>query len=173
MPHVHERTLVQLERIIDDPFIFIQMLTASMKEYNDFYLKGFIGFAGWLTTPIAEKPMLIASMTIVLWLMYSIFKTKEKSLQYTATLLISIGVTLICIILIFLSMFLYWTHPERPLIEGVQGRYFLPLIFFITPILFSTRLNDKIHIEYIIPFALLTATTVVFLVRTVIPFFHG
>lgn len=48
-------------------------------------------------------------------------------------------------ILINTSLYIQWTSPQAGMIDGIQGRYFLPIIFMI-PVLFMKN-DDKLKIE--------------------------
>lgn len=49
-----------------------------------------------------------------------------------------------CIFLLFeLSMYLIWTRPGAPLVEGVHGRYFLPLVI---PVLLAMFYNRRLNL---------------------------
>lgn len=173
MPHMEVRTIEQLQRLQVDPWLFFKMLFKTIMAYSDFYLRGLVGYVGWITIPISKILMQFSIATLLLWL---VFSATKKLVFYKNQILVVLAVfsgLVISFLLIFLSMLLYWTHPERPLIEGVQGRYFLPLLFFFFPIAFSFRNNDKIHLEMIVPFVIVMGITVIFLLQSVLPAFHG
>jgi hypothetical protein len=173
MPHMEARTIEQLQRLQVDPWLFFQMLFKTMVTYSEFYLRGLMGYAGWITIPISKILMQLGIATLLLWLVFSVTKKLVFYKNQIPLILATFSGLSISFLLIFLSMLLYWTHPEKSLIEGVQGRYFLPLLFFFFPIAFSFRNNDKIHLELIAPFVIMVAVTVIFLLQSVLPAFHG
>ena len=59
--------------------------------------------------------------------------------------LINIALIIILIGGIFLAMYLYWTPTGNTIIEGVQGRYFLPVLLLLMAML--TPKKRKIELE--------------------------
>jgi uncharacterized membrane protein len=173
MPHIHERTLEQLSRLQQEPGSVLNMFAQTLNEYYNFYLTSFFGTAGWLTTPIHQNLMIAGIFIIIAWIAFGLFSKSKFTPKWILMLSSSILTLIVSFSLIFLSMYFYWTHPERALIEGVQGRYLLPLLFFITPIIFSARNNSKIHVQFIPAFILMSIITTAFLLQSVLPFFHG
>jgi uncharacterized membrane protein len=168
----HQNTLTQIERFKDDPLWGLQIIFDSMSSGIVHYIREFIGVAGWLTTPIPNNLMIAALSIIVIWLIFALTRTIQFSLKNSSIVLIAIIALFISIFLVFLSMLFYWTNSSKLLIEGVQGRYFIPLIFYITPIIFSLRDNSRIHIESMAPFVALMIVSLLFLTNTIIPHFH-
>lgn len=65
-------------------------------------------------------------------------------------ILIFVGI----IVLIFTSLYVQWTSVGKPIIEGVQARYFIPILFLI-PLIFNNKtlvFNKIINYKYILLF---------------------
>ena len=84
------------------------------------------------------------------------FKEKKNTLsEKIMYLLVPLGI--IC--LIFTSLYIQWTPVSKEIVDGVQGRYFIPLLLFIPLILMRTNksidkfiINDNNILKYIIIF---------------------
>jgi uncharacterized membrane protein len=50
-------------------------------------------------------------------------------------------------VLVIISMLSAWTPNNSPVVLGVQGRYFLPLLPLIIPIAYTDKLSGKEIIE--------------------------
>jgi uncharacterized membrane protein len=57
---------------------------------------------------------------------------------------------------IFVTQYLTWTVPGNPLIEGVEGRYFLPIALFGTALLPSLRETSAAPLRKPLVFLVLT-----------------
>ena len=55
--------------------------------------------------------------------------------------IVSIVVLGACILLIFTSLYVQWTPVKSNVIDGIQGRYFIPLLLLIPMI--ATKISDK------------------------------
>lgn len=77
-----------------------------------------------------------------------------------------IMINLIIFFLVLLSMCIYWTPLTFDYIEGVQGRYFIPIVFTILIVINNNKINIKENMyRYINVFAcLLTVITIMNLI---------
>ena len=69
----------------------------------------------------------------------------------------------IVFLLVLLSMCIYWTPLGYDYIEGVQGRYFIPIVFTLLIVLNNKKVAIREHVyRYVNIFAcILTAITVI------------
>lgn len=115
----------QLKFILINPirYIFILMYTIYT-HFFDYIIQ--INTFGWLTHALK----LLVPFTILQIILYSLTKENEESEKMTDNkdiLIIAISI-LGTIILIFTALYLTWTPVGDKLIEGVQGRYFIPIM---------------------------------------------
>jgi uncharacterized membrane protein len=127
----------QLSLLMADPWDFVKILIDSIQEHSRGYVATFVGILGFLDTPLPN------------WIYYSypfvligtaLFdrgcgEPMDKK-QRLWVIAVCIGVFL----LVQLSMYLTWTKPGAEIIEGVQGRYFLPIT---VPMLLALFYNRK------------------------------
>ena len=123
-----------IEVFINHPLYLFTYLKNTLLIRGDYYVKTMIGWQlGWLDLNI---PDYLVSVFLIL-MAVSTFRRTYESLQLNS----GMRFTLFCfswisIILIIMGITLTWTPAASPVAEGVQGRYFLPLVL---PMLLSMR----------------------------------
>jgi uncharacterized membrane protein len=115
----------QLAHVIGNPFEFIATLAGTLTQNADFYRDSLIGYLGWLDTPLPR--WLIYAYLIVLVLAASLDREKRQVLSGSQIAVIA-GVLVANTVLIFLMLYLSWSDVGASVIEGIQGRYFIPLL---------------------------------------------
>lgn len=100
----------------------IKMLIRTFWFQGSRYITGLIGFFGWFY--FAFNPIIVTS-----YIIFFIVLTLSDSEKLSQAMRL---ITLLAIIAlagsVFLAMYLSYTTAGAPYIEGVQGRYFLPLV---------------------------------------------
>lgn len=142
-------TLYSFSYIINNPINTIQIFVNSLNQYGNFYINSCIGqYLSGLSLPIDIN---YVNMFIALLVLASIKRTEYiKRLNYKNKILILISIIII-IFLTMLSMFLGWTPINSQAIEGVQGRYFIPIVLPILLLINNKYINlDKIPNDLII-----------------------
>ena len=107
----------------------------TTKELGYIYIRQMIGVLGWLSIPIPESVCnrVILVFFLMLMVLYENIKLNIKILS---------GVIFIFLYLMILYLELVtWTPIGKTIIEGVQGRYFLPFLPFIMLAMPSFKLN--------------------------------
>jgi len=117
-----------LRNFMNDPSIFINPFfnTITMENFINWYYKPFIGVLGFLDTELPS--WLYNSITLFLGITLMIVACKNNTLLYKQKIMIGV-VILISAIMIFFLLWLSWTKIDSDIIEGVQGRYFIPIVF--------------------------------------------
>lgn len=162
----------QLLKLIEHPLDVIQMLTETISHSWQFYLKGAIGYAGWLSIPISTSLMWTATATICVLTCLGIRKIGPPDRWVAASLFLGACLLAVSFLGIFLSMYLYWSHAGGNLIQGVQGRYFVPLIAFAVGLIFGHAKEQPSTVLQALAFAIIVGVAVLFLHDSVIPAFH-
>jgi uncharacterized membrane protein len=117
----------QLQFVLHQPgetFIaFIDTLTRD--ESN--YVASLLSMLGWnyVQTPVVTMLLSVILLVIVA------FYAREELLKAKKVVLISAGVALVCVLSVFAIMYLTFNPIGANIINGVQGRYFLPMLAFI------------------------------------------
>ena len=114
---------------VTNPSAYFEVVSASLSslELFTFYQESFIGILGWLDTklPLYFYPTLWIGLALC-----ALIGVSWQSLQrdwLPRLLLILIALASVC--LIFLALLVTWTPHPAPVVQGVQGRYFVvPMI---------------------------------------------
>lgn len=125
----------QLANILSDPVGYIWILINSLNHKLTFYLISFVGFFGWLDTPLPDS---VVFFYLIFILVICNTTVKIKPALTFGQKLVMTGITIGNVLILMTLMYLYWTPVGDRIIEGVQGRYLIP-IAPITGLLFSNR----------------------------------
>lgn len=128
----------QLAGILADPLGFTAITVTTLTFNAGHYLQQFIGVFGWLDTPL--PPWHVASYAIALGLvvMFGRFSGEEPSRELSpwrkrdrliAIVALTSSVGLLCILAYL------WNIVGADRIDGLQGRYFIPLTPLLLPLL--------------------------------------
>ena len=105
----------------------------TIKEYDYFYLAGYVGILGWLDTYLPFPFFILFCLIFSLTILIDSAETGHISLQMRVLSLTSV---LLSIIGMFTKMYISWTSLPWIMgvganrIAGIQGRYFIPLTLF-------------------------------------------
>lgn len=127
-------TVSQLHYIFSNPFRYLLVIFRTI--YKDFHLfvVSFVGEAlCWYDVTISPV------FTKLMWLIIIIVIILDNIHLKVNCFFLYVFVTLSVIVLIFTSEYLSWTPVGSLFIEGVQGRYFIPLFI---PCLMMFNLGD-------------------------------
>ena len=121
-------TAAQLVGILKDPAAFVLTFVRSLDNFGVTYLTEMIGSnLGWLNIPVCA----LLAMGYLLILVLQVSGNDDISgirLDLPAKGILG-GVSLLVFALIFVTLYGQWTAYGYDKILGVQGRYFLPLLF--------------------------------------------
>lgn len=125
----------QLNYLLKNPLDIISIGINTLVRNSVFYLRGIVGYFGWFRFRLSDFTVI---MCLVLFgiLAFSeneiikFSKKKESSKLNYKKIMVIISV-LISIGAIFLSMYLCWSEYKLPYVDGVQGRYFMPILAII------------------------------------------
>jgi hypothetical protein len=115
----------QLDAIFADPRAFLATMGTTLDAYGQVWIWGTIGLLGWLTIALPPIMYLLPPLCLLISPMIgtgTILSMKRYEIFCNFVILIAI------VILIMLALYLYFTPVGADRIEGVQGRYFLPLV---------------------------------------------
>lgn len=112
----------QLTYLKNHIFEIPQIAVNTIKLNKTLYLNGIIGFFGWFAFKISDIYIYIYALL----LLYTILgdENKLKNTNKAVLFIITLG----CLIGIFGAMYLCCSVPKSAYVDGVQGRYILPLI---------------------------------------------
>lgn len=115
----------QLDFITGNSMTYVGILLNTVVNYGVFYVSSIIGTLGWLDYQLPNGAYIISGLGgIALWVSESVRIRISKHF-----LMVIAGAVLASVAGIFTGMYLYASPPRWHTIEGVQGRYLLPLVF--------------------------------------------
>ncbi|AGK97869.1 DUF2142 domain-containing protein [Clostridium pasteurianum] len=117
----------QVIYILQHPILFIEIFARTITLNGEFYLKSFIGILGWLDTKLPNY--IIYSYVIVL-IVASLINNENEKINFKnriilLLLFLSIG------ILVVTALYITYTLVGGSTVEGVQGRYFIPIALLL------------------------------------------
>lgn len=115
-----------------------QLLANTILTKSEFYMRSFIGQFGWLDVEMEWWIYPVIMLIISYFFMKLLSDIKKSSLAWWQ--LVVLGLILWGYIgMVFLGMYLWWTPAALGVIEGIQGRYFLPIfplmLFWLTELI--------------------------------------
>lgn len=117
----------QLAFLRQDPHGFFRLLARTFYFEGGFYWDSMIGILGWLNLRLPDFIYQIAALAFPLAIYAELRSTKLQA----ATLVWMLSLVVLAITLTELALYLIWTPVGGWLIEGVQGRYFIPILPFV------------------------------------------
>lgn len=125
--HNRSNSSLQLKYILTNPIKYIIILYKTIDYYTLIYLEELVGCSLGKFV-VGTSPIMVLLSIIILFRLIIGVKKKGKVLfnipekWYISILLI--GTT----VLMFTSLYMQWTAYMADMVDGVQGRYFIPLI---------------------------------------------
>jgi hypothetical protein len=112
---------VQFKHLLHSPWAILPLAWHTMTRSGVGYLREFIGVLGWLDTPLPRWFLLAASAALGAGLL-GVCASPSGPRPWLPVLAVILGSAAI-----FGAQYLTWTRPLAPFVDGVQGRYFIPL----------------------------------------------
>ena len=149
--------------VFQNPLEFIQLLSNTVAVQSGFLFESLIGSElGWFNIPISSALVVSFFVIFLITCVYvreepvgPILMPKQKR---------TIGIVLILsVAMIAAGMMFSWTPVGYPVIEGMQGRYFLPLLLPLTYCLKNTNLTLKKSLDKTMIFMLVWLHIMVFI----------
>ncbi len=159
----------QTKYLAHNPFGFIRILARSF-IYNgskvppspDFYWQSIVGVFSWISYQLPLFNVIACYLIFGLSLLQTSelaakfrFNLKTKTV-YMATLIISV-------VAIAGILYIIWTPLRSPVVAGIQGRYFLPLLPLLIPVFASTKFKLTFKKPAYLGGTILVVTTINFL----------
>lgn len=111
----------QLQRVLAAPADFLRIAASDYLHHGHQYATHFVGNLGWLNIPL---PALAVNGAII-FLALLVLTTRIRFTAMQRAIAFVLG---ICTLLVIsLSQYVVWTPVGAETIEGIQGRYFLPV----------------------------------------------
>lgn len=119
----------QVHWVLTHPLSLPALAYHSLKANLGHNIHEFIGVLGWLDTVFPSWFYRIAYAAIALSICYCLYPAfRDRMLrQAEFTVLVTVTSMLLAVGAVYFSLYVIWTPVGAPIIDGVQGRYFLPI----------------------------------------------
>lgn len=132
--------LLQMKYVLTKPWKFVFACFMSLYKYMESYFTKFFGqYLGNYDIKILFTPFVL-----YLFVFFSSIFTEKRIKFEKREIIISLATVFILFCCIFGVEYLTWTRLYQNIVEGVQGRYFIP--FMLLPLIFMN--NDKIKVTF-------------------------
>ena len=145
----------QVMYILTHPISYFLILFRTIHIYNQTFILSLCGEG--LGHYNAQASVLFVFPCLVIFaLLFFVNDDKERKEFDIKTKILFLIVFISIILLIYTSLYVAWTSYKRPVILGVQSRYFLPVILLMGVILDNKKivLNSKFENKYLSSFML-------------------
>lgn len=139
-PQLHVNAKLQVQHITHDPLSFIRMFFAPNFSIIKVILRTVVGVLGWLDLafPVFYYDLAYAVFLLGVFLSFK-WKSWDNAMLRTA-LIICVIATLAGVIT---AQYVTWTALGSTSLDGIQGRYFLPIYPFLALALSSSGKSNK------------------------------
>jgi uncharacterized membrane protein len=118
--------------VLRHPLSFIAVVLRTFQ--NNAVITGFFGALGVGTVPLPLWSLL--ALALLLFLSFGKYEPTARKFDWRTTALFSLAAGA-CALLILLVMYIDWANPKQTYIWGIQGRYFIPVLMILIPVLMS------------------------------------
>lgn len=131
--------------IVNHPYKVMTLLVNTVMKLSGFYYITMInGPLGWLNLPIPTKILLVYSIVLLLC-----FFVRDRDVKIDCTLrLFMIIIFIVTFLGIEIGLMLTWTKMEYSTVTGVQGRYFIPICFFLISAFTINKKSLSYKVDY-------------------------
>ncbi len=137
----------QLRVLLHSPALIVTLPYHYMIFYRVGLAHESIGLLGWLDVFLRHDSYVAWEVALVAALVGALLGTAERARRWRFPDALFVAAVIVAtVIAVCLSMYLSWTPVGATLIEGVQGRYLLPLVAFV-PLLLP-RLGAFMPVEW-------------------------
>ena len=131
----------RLDYLANQPWKLLVLLGNTLRVHGLSYLEQYLGGMGWGETKMPIWHIVSYALVLVGVAACSHEKDILVSPKQKA---ISLSIVATNIVLIFTLLYITWTSLDSDVIQGFQGRYFIP----ISPLLFLLFYNQKIKLNF-------------------------
>lgn len=119
---------LQMNLILHKPWIFLIAIYNTFTQSFDYYVNSTLGSSlGLFDISISNIYVKFNVIVLSLLILFDKINNKKNQLNY-----FSLFISICVILLISTSLYLDWTSVGSNIIDGIQGRYFIPILFIIS-----------------------------------------
>jgi len=129
----------------------------------------FIGVLGWLDTTLPQSFYRLVYFAVAACLLLSLEPLRDKAAPRQSVQCFAMTVIALLVACggVFFALYVTWTKVGAPLVDGVQGRYFLPIAPFLAVIFPKVRTAGQVVASLKLHQAVVVASGVFLLIDTV------
>ncbi len=159
----------QMARLVADPLLIGPLAWNTLALNGWTYLDEFVGRLGWLETTLPADYHTAARAMLGVAAVAAVLGLRGKRISLGSRVIVVAGL-LVSGAAVFASEYLVWTPVGDPTVDGVQGRYFLPLALAgaaLLPALGETRLA-RLHKPLVLVVAAFPIISIAVVMRAVV-----
>jgi uncharacterized membrane protein len=142
---------VQLQTIAAHPIDIASLIAKDFVAQFTGYRDQFVGRLGWVDVPLSGFLTVAA-----FYLLFAVAMTRDVAITPAARLF-ALLLTFSLFFAVSLSQYVAWTPPGAEYVDGIQGRYFLPLaVVLLLPVVSIVR-NKRVGFAALAVYALVAA----------------
>ncbi|CAO3405306.1 DUF2142 domain-containing protein [Azospirillum palustre] len=130
----------QLRFLLDNPLAVLTIAVKTFQVWGNEYYQQFVGILGWVDTRL-PKPYYSAAYLVLLLSFLPLLLGRRAADWYSGAPARASAVTAAVVLatgaLLFGALYMVWTPVGQLWVDGVQGRYFLPLAALL-PLAFAS-----------------------------------
>lgn len=134
----------QTKVILSDPVNFVNCIVNSFVKYGKFYYLGSLGSLGQQDTNLPEVFLYILTFITLFVALIEISSQDLITVKFKILSLIGIFLTIYAV---FAGTYIIWTGTRYEIgldyVEGCQGRYFIPLLIWVTVFFSNSSLKKR------------------------------
>ena len=159
----------QLAWILSHPINYAVVIARTIMTNAELWFSTMLGMH--LGSFVFNLPNIIFLMSFAIFVV--LFVQRDETLNIKVFDRIVFLITFLSIVLlIFTSLYIQWTVVSAPIIDGVQGRYFLPILLLV-PLIICRKKNNKTHLALISERTVLCYSTVINIIALVTIFMQN
>lgn len=140
----------QLNYVLSNPLSFIVAMGNALDSSSGFYRNGFFGIFGNLDTNFPVLFQFGYYIVLLITLLSDSVNSLHLNLKFKILTLFAIIFSLVSI---FFALYITWTPLRQGVgadfVDGVQGRYFIPLALFVACVFSGKYVENKILVDKI------------------------
>lgn len=146
----------QVWYVLNHPLSYIETIVNTTVTYGEGLLKTMLGASlGWLNIAVNSGILAMVAVNLVYVCVHEKGVWKAENSRFPR---IWTAVAAACVVLVmYTSLYVQWTQLEKNIIDGLQGRYFLPVLFpFLLALKNNSRMTDseteqsRLYVPYLI-----------------------
>lgn len=113
----------QMASMVSAPFHYLQIVVGTVWSHHFYYMQ-FVGRFGWLTITLPLVAYMLPGVALV-----ATWGSEQRAHAFRPNVFVWYSVAIIAMsaFLLLTALYLTWTPVGAGAVEGIQGRYFLPL----------------------------------------------